>query len=124
MTLERVQNEKKTKNQGIFDEIIGTEVETPVVKVPIAVMANNNRNQNDAEVNAYMDLKAKLNILIYEGEPHKLKSFLNSYELRTAAAGWNDEARNVRLGLYRVISNLLRKLKCQIKESKWNIFYR
>ena len=26
--------------------------------------------------------------------------------------------------IYRVIFNLLRKLKCQIKESKWSIFYR
>ena len=64
LALERVQSEKKTKNQGIFDEKIETEVENPVVKLPIAVMANNNRNQNDAEINAYMDLKAKLNMLL------------------------------------------------------------
>jgi len=100
LVLEKVQSEKKTKNQGIFEEIGETEVENPVVKLPIAVMANQNGNQNDARINAYMDLKAKLNIPIYEGEPHKLKSFLNSYEMRTAAAGSNDEARNVRLGLY------------------------
>ena len=100
LALERAQSEKKTKNQETFNEISETETEKPVVKLSKAVMMNSNKNQNDAEINAYMDLKAKLNIPIYEGEPHKLKSFLNSYEMRTAAAGWNDEARNVRLGLY------------------------
>ena len=100
LTLVRAQSERKTKNQKIIDGKIEIEVENPTEKLPIAEMANQNGNQNDARINAYMDLKAKLNIPIYEGEPHKLKSFLNSYEMRTAAAGWNDEARNVRLGLY------------------------
>ena len=100
LTVEKVQSKKKTENKGTFDEKIETGVETQVEELSIAVMANPNGNQNEAKINAYMDLKAKLNIPIYEGEPHKLKSFLNSYELRTAAAGWNDEARNVRLGLY------------------------
>ena len=44
LALERVQSEKKTKNQGIFDEKIETEVENSVVKLPITVMANNNKN--------------------------------------------------------------------------------
>ena len=46
----------------------------------------NNKTQENAEIIAYMDFKVKLNIPIYESEPHKLKSFLTSYEMRTAAA--------------------------------------